>query len=171
MPFDDKQLPSAEHLAELLAKRRTIREFKNQKLDRALLEEIVDFGVYAPTHNFELRTIIVDDERLIEAMDAAVFRFSRRIYHWIYRNPLMGWLARLSGLAMRKEFVKAKPKLKHSLELGRAYKSRPPVVILIVGDEGTTLTRKRPICSLYDKSLRYDEECCLSEPRRKPDDP
>jgi ferredoxin len=153
VPFDDRILPASEQMAELLGQRRTVREFKNEKPGRALLEEIAGFGICAPTHNFEMRAIVVDDDNLIAAIDAAVFRFTRNIYFWIFRNRLIGWLARLSGTTMRREFAKARPKLERSLELGRAFKSRPPVVILIVGEKRVPLSLESAQYALYNMNL------------------
>ena len=153
VPFDDRKLPVAEQMAELLGQRRTIREFRNQKLDRTLIEEIAGFGVCAPTHNFGMRVIAVDDDKLIETIDAAVFRYTRNIYFWIFRNRLIGWLARLSGPAMRREFAKAKPKLEKSLELGKTYRSRLPVIILIVGEKKVPLSLESAQYALYNMNL------------------
>ena len=152
-PFDDTRLPVPEQMEELFQQRRTIREFKDQKLDRALLETIVNFGVYAPTHNFELRAIIVDEDELIQVIDTAVLNFSRTLYNWVYKNPIMRWLARWSGQVMRKEFTRAKSKLQLSIERGRAYKSRPVAVILIVGDMKVPLSLESAQYALYTMNL------------------
>lgn len=152
-PFDATSFPSAEQMEELFGQRRTIRQFKNQKLERALLEEVVNFGIYAPTHNFELRAIIIDDENLVEAIEAAVLAFSRRIYRWIYGNPVAGWLAGLSGRVIRQEFTRAKPKLERSLKLERAFRSRPAAVILIVGDRKAPLSLESAQYALYTMNL------------------
>ena len=58
-PFERQRLPMAEQLNELFKERRSIRRFKREKIERALLEEIGQYGGYAPTHAFSLRVIIV----------------------------------------------------------------------------------------------------------------
>ena len=45
--YDETRLPSPQQLDELLKERRTIRFFKKDRIDRALLEEIVGYGIYA----------------------------------------------------------------------------------------------------------------------------
>ncbi len=152
-PFEDEKLPSAEQMAELFGQRRTVRTFKNQKPERALLEEIAGFGVRAPTHNFNLRTIIIDEDVILSEMDAAVYRFSRRIYRWIFKNPVLVGLARLSGRARRKEFERAKPKLEHSLRLGRAYRSAPPAIILVIGEKHVPLSLESAQYAIYTMNL------------------
>jgi len=153
VPFEDEKLPSSEQMAELFGQRRTVRQFQPQKLDRNLLGEIVAIGIYAPTHNFELRAIVVDDDTLIDAVDAAVISFSRKVYFWVYRNRLLACIARLCGSSVANEFARAKPKLEHSLELGKAYKSRPPAIILIVGDRKTPLSLESAQYALYTMNL------------------
>ena len=50
--FERQRLPKPEQLDELFRERRSIRRFKRQKVNRALLEEIAHYGGYAPTHAF-----------------------------------------------------------------------------------------------------------------------
>jgi ferredoxin/nitroreductase len=152
-PFEENKLPSAEQMAELFGQRRTIRIFKDRKLERALLEEIVGWGVYAPTHNFNLRTILIDDDAILGDMDRAVMRFSRRIYFWIFKNPVVGGLALLGGRARRNEFQKARPKLEHSLQRGRAYASPPAAMILVVGEKSVPLSLESAQYAIYNMNL------------------
>ena len=63
--YDKKQLPTSLQLDELFKERRTVRDFKKDKIERELLKEIVEYGIYAPTHNFNMRLIIVDDDQII----------------------------------------------------------------------------------------------------------
>jgi ferredoxin len=93
---------------------------------------------------------IVVDDSLLEAMDTAVFRFSHMLYYWIYKNPITGSLAKLAGPAMRNEFIKAKPKLEHTLKKGRTHKFHPPVVIFIVGDKKVPLSLESAQYALYN---------------------
>lgn len=153
VPFDETKLPSAEQIAELLGERRTVRRFKPEKIDRRLLEEIVGFGALAPTHNFDFRAIVIDDEALLQALDASVLRFSRRVYRWVFGNPVVGMLASLRGQAMKAEFARARPKLEHSLKLERAYASLPPAVILIVGAKSAPLSLESAQYAVYNINL------------------
>ena len=74
--YDKARLPSPAQLDELLKERRSIRVFKEDRIDRALLEEIVGYGIYAPTNNYELRAIVVDEIEMIEALgDGQLVRF------------------------------------------------------------------------------------------------
>ena len=65
IPFDNDKLPSASQLDELFKQRRTKRFFKEKKPERRLLEEIIRYAVHAPTHNFNFRVIVVDDDKML----------------------------------------------------------------------------------------------------------
>ena len=79
-PFDDSLYPGPEQLEELFKERRTIRDFKKQKIDRFLLEEIAGYAVFAPTHDFNLRVIIIDDETIIDHLDAISIKVALSIF-------------------------------------------------------------------------------------------
>jgi len=151
--FEDKMLPSAAQMAELFGQRRTIRIFKDQPIERLLLEEIAAWGAYAPTHNFRLRTILIDDPVLLGDMDRAVLRFARRMYFWIFKHPIMRRLARLGGRIWQDEFDKARPKLENSVKRGQASASPPPAMILVVGEKKVPLSLESAQYALYNMNL------------------
>ncbi|MFZ6027409.1 MAG: nitroreductase family protein [Chloroflexota bacterium] len=135
--FERTRLPTTDQLDELFKERRSIRNFKREKIDRALLQEIAGYGAYAPTHAFSLRAVLVDEEYLIAILDQTIVNYCR----WIYRlgyTPLGSLLASLFGYA--DEMNKARPKLKATLELGHAFQSMPTAFILIVGDKKVPLS-------------------------------
>jgi nitroreductase len=136
--FDRKQLPSPEQLAELFRERRSIRRFKREKIDRALLEEIVCYGGYAPTHAFSLSAIIVDDDALIAVLDQTIVNTCRWIYRLGYQNPLAPLLA--SAFGFSDEMAKARPKIEATLAMGHAFHSMPTALVLIVGDKRVPLS-------------------------------
>ena len=131
--FDRNRLPTAEQLEELFKERRSIRSFKREKIDRALLEEIVRYGIYAPTHNFNLRVIIVDDEALITTLDQAIVANCRWIYRLAYQLKVGAILAGWFGYA--DEMNKARPKIIVTLEHGHAFHSLPTAFVLIIGSK------------------------------------
>lgn len=52
--------------------RRTIRDYTDKKIYKSILKEITEYAIYAPTHNFDLRAIIVDDDEIISLIDIFV---------------------------------------------------------------------------------------------------
>jgi nitroreductase len=135
--FDRARLPSPEQLDELFRQRRSIRLYKKAKMDRALLEEIVNYGIYAPTHNYGLRAIVVESEEIIEALDRILMRFVTLVYNVAYRPKIVGVLASMLGLSG--EYLLNKPKIENSLERGFAF-HRPAAIVFIVGDRRIPLS-------------------------------
>ncbi len=138
LAFERGRLPSAEQLDELFKERRSIRRFKSRKIERALLEEIVRYGVYAPTHAFTLRVIIIDDEALIRRLDQAIVDNCRWIYRLAYQARIGAVLAAWFGYT--NEMEKARPKIEAALQEGHAFSSMPAAFVLVVGDKKTPLS-------------------------------
>jgi nitroreductase/NAD-dependent dihydropyrimidine dehydrogenase PreA subunit len=136
-PFDPARVPTPEQLDELFKQRRSIRTYKKRKIERALLEEIVHSGIYAPTHNYGLRAVVVDDEAIMDALDRILMRFVSMVYNVAYRPKIVGWMARVMG--MSEEFLLNKPKIETSLERGFAF-HRPAAIVFVVGDRRIPLS-------------------------------
>jgi ferredoxin len=92
-PFDFERVPTPEQLDELFKQRRSIRTYKDRKIDRELLEEIVNYGIYAPTHNYGFRAIVVDDEAIMDALDRILMRFVSLVYNVAFRPKIVGVMA------------------------------------------------------------------------------
>ena len=151
--FNQTLMPSVSQLDELFSERRTIRAFRDEPVDRKLLEGIISSGVYAPTHNFNLRCIAIDDPRTIEAFDRAAFLFSKRIYQWVFRPRLIRGVVSLAPRSMREEFNKALPKLETAITRGRGYEFRPPALVCVVGDGRVPLSLESAQYVIYNMSL------------------
>jgi nitroreductase len=137
MAFDRARLPSPEQLDELFKQRRSIRTYKNKKIDRALLEEIVTYGIYAPTHNYGFRAVVVDDEAVMDALDGILMRFVSLLYNVVYRPKIVERLAWLMGFS--EEYLLNKPKIESSLERGFAF-HHPAAIVFVVGDKRIPLS-------------------------------
>ncbi|MBN1580319.1 MAG: nitroreductase family protein [Anaerolineae bacterium] len=135
--FEAACLPAPEQLDELFKQRRTIRFYKRTKIERALLTEIVNCGIYAPTHNYSLRAVVVDDETIMETLDRILMRFVSMVYNVAYRPKIVGVLARMIG--MSEEYLLNKPKLERALQAGAAF-HRPAAIVFIVGDKRIPLS-------------------------------
>ena len=135
--FDADRVPTPEQLDELFKQRRSIRAYKQHKIDRALLEEIVHYGIYAPTHNYGFRAIIVDDEAVMDALDRILMRFVSTVYTVAYRPKIVGVMAGMLGLS--EEYQLSKPKLENSLERGFAF-HHPAAIVSIVGHKRIPLS-------------------------------
>lgn len=153
IPYNNSQLPSASQLDELFKQRRTIREFKKKKIERELLEEIAGYGSCAPTHNFDMRVIIVDDENIIGNIDKVVLNFNEKMYKFIFKPKLIHLLIKLVAPVYEFEFLKAKPKIENSVTRNKAYKSLPVAIIFVVGDKRIPLSLESAQYILYNMNL------------------
>jgi ferredoxin len=151
VPFDRDQLPSPQQIDELLKQRRTIRFFKETPLDRALLQEIVRYGIYAPTNNYHLRAIVVDDPEMVAALDQVIIDVNKRIYNLAYRfRPLYALISRLWPNG---DYVQARPKLETTLARGWTFGHQGATMVLIVGDKRTPLSEASAHYALYNMIL------------------
>ena len=125
--YDENRLPSPEQVDELFKERRSIRFFKEKKIDRNLLEEVVRYGIYAPTNNHHLRTVVVDDAEVIEALERITERFNSRMYRLFFKPKIVFGLLRWISPAVN-------PHVKAKLEERRHESFKPAAMVLINGD-------------------------------------
>jgi NAD-dependent dihydropyrimidine dehydrogenase PreA subunit/nitroreductase len=147
---DEARLPSPEQLDELFKERRTIRFFRRDKIDRTLLEEIVGYGIYAPTNNYALRAIVVDDEEIIVELEQLILRFITRMYNLVYKPKIVFNLVRRITPALD---PKDKVKIEEAIERGRTLGSIPAAVVFIVGDRRIALSEASAQYALYNMIL------------------
>jgi nitroreductase len=148
--YDRTRLPSAEQLEELFKQRRTIRLFRPDKIDRTLVEEIVGYGIYAPTNNYALRAIVVDDPVTIEWFDAIIMRSVARLYNLFFRS---NWAFKVLSAITPAVNSKLKVKMKRGLERGRSYETPPAAVVFVVGDRRIPLSEASAHYALYTMIL------------------
>jgi ferredoxin len=148
--YNETRLPSPEQLDELFKERRTLRFFKEDKIDRSLLEEIVGYGIYAPTNNYDLRAIVVDDEEIIVELEQLILRFITRMYDLVYKPKIVFNLFRRITPALD---PKDKVKIEEAIERGRTLGSIPAAVVFIVGDRRIALSEASAQYALYNMIL------------------
>ncbi len=147
--FDPARLPTAQQLDELFKERRTIRHFRDQKLNRALVEEIAAYGIYAPTNNYSLRAVAVDDPAVIEELERINLQFTKRIYNLLYRPKIVfGLLRRLTPAMQEKDKVK----IEAGLEEGRVF-SHAPAIVFVVGYKWIAHSEASAHYALYNMIL------------------
>ena len=151
--YDRKQLPTSFQIDELLKERRTVRDFKKEKIERELLKEIVGYEIYAPTHNFDMRAIIIDDGQIIEKIDRIIYNFNVRLYKFLYKPKIIPKLIKVIFPDREFEYLKARPKLEKSLERQRAFKRFPAALVLIIADKRIPLSLESAQYALYNMNL------------------
>jgi formate hydrogenlyase subunit 6/NADH:ubiquinone oxidoreductase subunit I len=148
--YENGRLPSAEHLDELFKQRRTVRHFEPVRMDRALVEEIVGYGIYAPTNNYQLTAILVDDPATMAALDGIIVRFVTWIYNLFYRSEIVFNIVRAITPAMD---PKDKVKMEGDLERGQTYDTLPAAMVFVVGDRRIGLSEASAQYALYNMIL------------------
>jgi nitroreductase len=140
-----------DQIDELLNERRTIRRFRTDKIERPFLEEIIGYGIYAPTNNYHLRAIVVDDKAMMAALDQIVVRFSARILSLFYKPRFL--FALLSRLWPNPDYLLNKPKLEDTTERGHTFDHNAAAMVFIVGDRQTPLSEASAQYALYNMVL------------------
>jgi ferredoxin len=148
--FEKEHIPAIEQLEELFKERRTVRYFKKRRIDRSLIEEIVQMGIYAPTNNFNLRAIVVDDPAMMREFDAIILRFVALVYNLFYKPKILYRILRVVTPLVR---AKQKVKLETSLKQGSAFESIPAATIFIVGDVRILESKTSAQYALYNMIL------------------
>jgi nitroreductase/Pyruvate/2-oxoacid:ferredoxin oxidoreductase delta subunit len=151
--YNKEFLPGSDELDELLKERRTIRDFKSEKINKDLLEEIVNYAIYSPTHSFDFRAIIIDNENLINQIDKTIFKFSLKIYQLLYKPKFFHIIVKLLTPKSEYEYLKVKPKLEAVLKRGRNFKTIPPAIVMIIADKRVPLGKESAQYALYSINL------------------
>jgi nitroreductase/NAD-dependent dihydropyrimidine dehydrogenase PreA subunit len=152
-PFDKSVYPTPAQMSELFKERRTIRDYKKEKIDKALLEEITSYAIYAPTHDFHLRAIIIDSDYLIDCIDTAIYNFSVRMYKWFFKYSFIFTILKIFVPAQKDEYLKAKPKLENAFKRKRGFKTRPAAIIMIIGKKNVPLSLESAQYAIYNIDL------------------
>lgn len=150
LPYNKDQLPDAEQLRELLMQRRTTRHYKDKQINRELLEEIIQTSIYAPTNNYDLRVIVVDDPEAIKVLDEIIMKPVAWLYNICYRSDLIFNI--LSKITLQIN-SKSRVKLARGLEKGYSYGSLHTALVFIVGDRRVPLSEASAQYALYNMIL------------------
>jgi nitroreductase len=147
--YDEARRADAEQLDELFKQRRTTRHYKEQPVERALVQEIAAYGIYAPTNHYHLRALLIDDPAVLDRLQAYGMRALRRIYRLFYRNKLVfRLLCRLTPAMQEKDKVK----MEAGLARGTAF-TVAPALILVVGNPTIAHAEASAHYALYNMIL------------------
>jgi nitroreductase/Pyruvate/2-oxoacid:ferredoxin oxidoreductase delta subunit len=149
-PYNKRNLPSTDQIRELLEQRRTIRSFKDKRVNRDVIEEIIGLGIYAPTNNYKLRAIAVDDPEISKKFDVITMWFVLLLYNLCYRSDAaFNLISRLVPEINAKNRVK----ISRGVAQGHTYASLFTTLILIVGDRRILLSEASAQYALYNMLL------------------
>jgi nitroreductase len=131
-------LPTPEQLDELFRERRSTRSFKKDKIERGLIEEIAGYGIYAPTENFHLRAIIVDDDAIIAELEQELMKITLRINRFVFQPKFIFVLSKMTGLSHT--YLRSKAKVEETIKRGHAFSSPPGAMVFIIGEKRIPLS-------------------------------
>ena len=145
--YDNACLPSPEQLQELLKQRRTVRRFSKRKLHRRLIAEIAGYAAYAPTNNYHLRLVAIDDPALLETLYAVARKVTARLYNLYFRSDVV--FSVLSTMTPKVD-VKTRIKLARAVAEGEALEQPPAAMVFVVGDRRVLLSEASAQYALYN---------------------
>jgi nitroreductase/NAD-dependent dihydropyrimidine dehydrogenase PreA subunit len=136
--YNKMNLPTPEQLDELFRERRSTRSFKKDKIERGLLEEIAGYGIYAPTENFHLRAIIMDDDAIIAELEQELMKITLRINRFVFQPKFIFVLSKMTGLSHT--YLRSKAKVEETIKRGHAFSSPPGAMVFIIGEKRIPLS-------------------------------
>lgn len=147
--INSDMLPKPEQIKEFFKQRRTVRKFKDKPIERRLLEDIAIMSKYAPTNNYSIDVIIIDEPYLINQLEEECIKFIKRMYSIFYKYKIVFNLMRKITPAMN---IIDKIKTERTLKRGSIFQSAPALIILIA-DKRIPHTELSTQYSLYNMAL------------------
>ena len=125
-PLDANLLPTADQMMEALRARRSYRKFKDERISREALEEVVEAARLAPSaHNCQTTAFVVveDPEMLKRVVDLTIEFLDGMVKY--FRHPIKGRIAKLVGGDQVKVVLPLIPVFEGVVELARSGKEMP----------------------------------------------
>ncbi|KOF55590.1 hypothetical protein AGR56_17055 [Clostridium sp. DMHC 10] len=142
-------LPKPEQIKEFLKARRSIRKFKDKPIKRNILEDIAIMSKYAPTNNYNIDVIIVDDQSLINELETECIKFIQRTYNVFYKHKIIfNFMKKITPAMNSTDKIKMERTLKRSNIFQDA-----PVIMILVADKRISHTELSSQYALYNMAL------------------
>lgn len=142
-------LPKAEQIKEFLMHRRSVRKFKDKRIERKLLEDIALMSKYAPTNNYNIDVVIIDDQYLIKELEKACINFIKKMYCIFYKHKLIfNFMSKITPAINETDKIK----IERTLKRGSIFQSAPALIIL-TADKRISHTELSSQYSLYNMAL------------------
>lgn len=126
-----------EDFYELLSRRRSIKVFKDEKIPRSIISQIVKVGKYAPNQNKNIDVIVLDDPELLALIDQVSLRFVTRIYRLLFSFKPLTWFFQVFS----PQLPMIKKKIEFDVRINRhIVKKGTQALIILVGDRRVPVT-------------------------------
>ena len=158
IPVNSDLLPSEDELLEMLRARRSLRAFKDAKVEQPVMERIIEAAQLAPTaHNLQnVEHIVVRKKDELKAISDLAVRYFEKMTKQL-RNPLVRGIVRLASGHEAKSLLDFAPEMEVMIE---GYKNGEDFVLrgapcLIVGhaERNIHLPGGNAMLALYNASL------------------
>jgi nitroreductase/Pyruvate/2-oxoacid:ferredoxin oxidoreductase delta subunit len=127
----------SEDLLALLARRRSIKIFKEEKLSDNTLRRIIDVSKYAPNQNKNIDIIAINNREIVDHIDTSALNFYRRLYQILFSLKPVTYLLTLLSPSL----FTIKKKMEHDLVTRkRIVKPGTQALILLVGNRMVPVT-------------------------------
>lgn len=127
---------------DIVASRRSVRQFKNQPVPRDIIEQIIDVARYAPTasNNQDVGYIVVTDKELIATIAKNIFGLASRLYN-LTKKGVGKLFVNVTGLSRNRYIRVMKYTQEENAGTGRDFILHDaPVLILIHAPKGKPFT-------------------------------
>lgn len=124
-------------LRELLARRRSIKKFKDTPIPKELMLDIADIANYAPNQNKNIHIVLIDDNEMIEQINDSALRYVRRLYRLLFSIKPVTYFCQLFS----KSLDVIKKKMEYELFFNkRIIKENTKGMIILVGNPKVPVT-------------------------------
>lgn len=142
-------LPEDESLTELLKARHSIRSFKDKPVEMEKLEKICAAAKLAPTNNYDIELIVVQDVEKMAKLEEINLSYIKRMDGLIYKNPLVFNILKLFITAVNDT---DREKIKRVLKRGNIFQ-KAPVLIILAADPKIHYTEQSCQYAMYNMML------------------
>ena len=125
-PLDEALLPTAAQMMEALRARRSYRKFRDKRIPREALEQVVEAARLAPSaHNSQTTAfVVVEDPEMLKRVVDLTIKFLDGMAKY-FRHPIKGRIAKLVGGDQVKVVLPLIPVFEGVVELARSGKEMP----------------------------------------------
>ncbi|MFC2099269.1 nitroreductase family protein [Candidatus Bipolaricaulota bacterium] len=161
-PLDKDLLPSSAQMMEALRARRSYRKFKDERIPRETLEQVIEAARLAPSsHNTQTTSyVVVDDPEMLKRAVDVTIKFLDGLAKF-FRHPVKGRIARMLGGDQVRGVMPMIPIFEGVVELAKNAEGLPmlldaPAWIVFYSAKNAGYGKVNASCALQNAALMAD---------------
>jgi nitroreductase/NAD-dependent dihydropyrimidine dehydrogenase PreA subunit len=161
-PLNANSLPTADQMMEALRARRSYREFKDERIPREKLEQVIEAARLAPSaHNSQTTSfIVIEDPEMLKRVVDLTIKFLDGLAKF-FRHPVKGRIAKLVGGDQVKGVLPMIPVFEGVVELAKSGDKLPmlldaPAWIVFYSAKNAEYGKVNASCSIQNAMLLAD---------------